>query len=140
MDSPRRHVTSVQPVFFRKARLEDSACSRVALRMEEPLMSTAARNRPFASGDVIRVHTEVPPSPVKKGHLKKKNILETFKKFGFAYVSLVLASLTLAPVEVKTPRWWFCGHLPAHFSMTEQESGRQETESVLMLGLWYFCT
>lgn len=61
-DRCRRQVRSLQPVLFRNTRLSSSARSRDALRTDEPLMSTAAWNRPFASGDVIRVQTEVPPS------------------------------------------------------------------------------
>lgn len=65
MERPRRQARSLQSVFFRNTRLSDSAFSSVAFSTYEPLISTAAWNRPLASGDVIKVHTEVPPPSVR---------------------------------------------------------------------------
>lgn len=60
-DKLLRQLLFLQPDFSRNTWLAALASSGVALKMYEPLMSTAALNRPLAKGDTIRVHTEVPP-------------------------------------------------------------------------------
>jgi hypothetical protein len=60
-DRRRRQARSVQSVFRRNTRLSASAFASDAFWTVEPLMTTAALNRPLARGDFSRVHTEVPP-------------------------------------------------------------------------------
>ena len=60
-DRLRRQARSVQSVFRRNTRLSASAFASDAFWTVEPLMTTAALNRPLARGDFSRVHTEVPP-------------------------------------------------------------------------------
>lgn len=77
-DRRLRQVASLQPVFSRNTRLSASACSRLLLKTYEPLRSTAARKRPLAMGDVIRAHTDVPPSGRRTNHQSRGDVSQIF--------------------------------------------------------------